>query len=190
MVGPGPGPEVEMKEDIVPVVCLSRSISSTKQHEEQTEETQNMQKKTTPMCFWTSPPPPLPHPFRGWAERQPGKGQRISRAHRFPTPPLVMTIKSGSLSLWVRGGLRGAEGMKHADDPVPGGPLANRHRARTPLRGSPSGLQACIHFVWLLLNSGTAGVALPWLLAGPELCLRRGGCFSEMGSILGATGRF
>lgn len=94
-----------------------------------------------------------------------------------------------SVSVGERG-LRGAEGMKHADDPVPGWPLANRHRARTPLRGSPSGLQACIHFVWLLLGSGTAGVALPWLLAGPELCLRRGGCFSEMGSILGAIGRF
>lgn len=163
----------------------------------QQHNTKNKQKKPKTCkrrrlrCVF-GPPPLLPcHTHSGaGAERQPGKGQRISRAHRFPTPPLVMTMKEWfSVSVGERG-LRGAEGMKHADDPVPGGALANRHRTRTPLRGSPSGLQACIHFVWLLLGSGTAGVALPWLLAGPELCLRRGGCFSEMGSILGATGRF
>lgn len=126
-----------------------------------------MEKKTTtPMGFCFSSPSPS-HTRSGAGQRS-GNPEKASGSPAQPVPDAAIGDDDEESSSVGERGLRGAEGMKHALDPVPGGgghwPIATQGTPR-PLRGSPSGLQACIHLVLLLLGSGTAGVAL---LAGPD----------------------
>lgn len=157
-----------MKRTTASSVC--HDLSHRQQHEEQTNRRNpRWQWKRRRRLRWVfaSPPPPPATPVQGLGSGAATR-KRPADLPRTPVPDAAIGDDDEESSSVGERGLRGAEGMKHALDPVPGGgghwPIATQGTPR-PLRGSPSGLQACIHLVLLLLGSGTAGVAL---LAGPD----------------------